>query len=531
MLWSAALLCPVALLAAAPCPRNIALAGSATVCAQGNAGQVFLTPSDSLRVEVWMVSDNAGFNGYAEDYATKATSYPYSNLPQSRYYRVTFYDSACQATDTKGIAAVQVTPMSAAGEVLGGAEHCAGAASGQLQLSDYVGKVVGWQVREEGAGWRDVPQSAVPALPYADLGQTTLYRGVVQNGVCPAVASDSVCLKINPAPTAAFSVAGACLGEASLFADASAVGEGWIADRAWSFGDGASSTLQHPRHTYLNAALYTATLRVASSKGCAGQASQEVRVHALPKADFSAEAACVGFPNAFASTSVVASAEALRHLWRFEDGATSTLANPQHTFAGHGSRRAQLVVQSEAGGCKDSVEKSATVYPPPLASAGRDTVVELGFGAALQASGGLYYRWSDAPGMSAPHDRTPLVAPTATTMYVVEVEDEHGCVASDSVTVGVKATQRITPSTLVTPDGNGENDTWTVRNIESYPDAQVRVLNARGVTVLSCTGYRNDWNVSSPGGAPLPEGTYYYIITFKDTGKVYKGAITVLRGK
>jgi hypothetical protein len=71
---------------------------------------------------------------------------------------------------------------------------------------------------------------------------------------------------------------------------------------------------------------------------------------------------------------------------------------------------------------------------------------------------------------------------------------------------------------------------WTVRNIERYPDALVRVADARGTVVLNRTGYRNDWDARSRQGDVLPAGTYYYIITFGDAGRRYKGAITVLRG-
>lgn len=770
-------------LRAATCPRNITLAGSAVVCETGNSGQVYLTPTDSIRVEGWLYSNTESFNGYTEDNDT-ATAYAYNNLKQARYYKARYYDSACNATYTAGPASVTVDAASAAGAVGGAGEYCLGEASGVLSLSGYTGSVTGWQGREENGSWQGVTQTS-PTLNFNNLTKTTLYRARVKNGVCPEVASDSVAVQVHPIPQASFTVDDVCLGQESQFADTSTVSAGYLVARAWSFGDGAGDTLINPAHTYLNPAQYTATLTVTSDKGCVHQASQKTRVHALPKADFDvapacegspslftakasiaseealiyawafgggdtsseenpqhayagsgshwarlqvqsavggckdelekstvqvdaasvagavggggkeyclgdvagelslhgytgsvtgwqrreedgswqnvahaspvltysglakttlyrarvkngvcpeaisdsvqavvhpipqaaftvadvclgeeslfadastvsvgdiltgawsfgdgaiatrdspahrylsagsypvtltvtsdrgcrhqltqaarvhvlpkadfdATAVCVGTPTSFTGTASITSGETLSYFWTLGEGATSTQRAHQHTYAGSGSRQVRLRVQSNVGGCRDSVEQLVTVHALPAASAGPDTAVELGYSVELQAGGGAAYSWSSAPGISNTEVSNPMVAPTVATQYEVRVEDENGCVAYDSVIVRVKDTQRITPSTIITPDGNGENDTWTVRNIENFPDAQVRVIDARGSLVLNRTGYRNDWDARNRNGDVLPDGTYYYIITFGDTGKVYKGAITVLRGK
>jgi len=370
-----------------------------------------------------------------------------------------------------------------------------------------------------------------PTLSYLNLTQSTSFRVVVKNGVCAEVVSDSTRIRLYPAPQAKFAAPNVCMGEITIFLDSSTLSEGAITLREWNFGDGFTTTQPNPQHLYTNPITYTATLKVTGDNGCAHQTTRTTTVFVLPKADFEASAECVGTPNTFTSHAAIASIEPLLHAWRFEGEGTSSRQNPQFTFAGDGSKQVWLVVQSATGGCKDSVAKLVTVYPLPRASAGLDTSVELGYGVALQAGGGAYYRWSEADGLTDIFAASPTVTPSATTQYVVRVEDVNGCIAYDSVTVNVRPTQRIVPSTIVTPDGNGENDTWTIRNIESYPDAQVRVLSSRGVVVLNTTRYRNDWDVRNSSGDVLPDGTYYYIITFADTGKVYKGALTVMRGR
>jgi PKD repeat protein len=47
---------------------------------------------------------------------------------------------------------------------------------------------------------------------------------------------------------------------------------------AWDLGDGGSSTMQNPSHTYNSAGTYTATLSVTDSQGCTGEASVTVTV-------------------------------------------------------------------------------------------------------------------------------------------------------------------------------------------------------------------------------------------------------------
>ena len=81
---------------------------------------------------------------------------------------------------------------------------------------------------------------------------------------------------------------------------------------------------------------------------------------------------------------------------------------------------------------------------------------------------------------------------------------------------------------VVTPDNNGENDTWVIKNIETFELSNVYIYDRYGKEIYSKKGYKNDWDASS-NFDQVPDGTYYYIINFDDNDKVYKGSITVLR--
>ena len=61
------------------------------------------------------------------------------------------------------------------------------------------------------------------------------------------------------------------------------------------------------------------------------------------------------------------------------------------------------------------------------------------------------------------------------------------------------------------PNGDGTNDTWQVREIDRYPNNQVWIFTRTGYEVFNTQNYRNDWS-GTKDGTPLPEGSYYYRI-------------------
>ena len=81
---------------------------------------------------------------------------------------------------------------------------------------------------------------------------------------------------------------------------------------------------------------------------------------------------------------------------------------------------------------------------------------------------------------------------------------------------------------LMTPNGDGYNDLWIIKDLATLAPAKVAVYTRAGALVYQNNDYKNDWNAYSIQGNPLPEGTYYYIIEAKN-GKVLKGPLSILR--
>lgn len=83
-------------------------------------------------------------------------------------------------------------------------------------------------------------------------------------------------------------------------------------------------------------------------------------------------------------------------------------------------------------------------------------------------------------------------------------------------------------SDLITPDGDGINDVFSIKNIEQFPNNTVEIYNRWGVKVYTTTGYDNQSNVFAGisngrvtinASENLPAGVYFYIINYNDDSR------------
>ena len=79
---------------------------------------------------------------------------------------------------------------------------------------------------------------------------------------------------------------------------------------------------------------------------------------------------------------------------------------------------------------------------------------------------------------------------------------------------------------LLTPNGDGSNDTWYIDAVDAIQGCKVMVYNRWGENVFESTNYNNDWDGTYLGKV-LPDGAYFYVI--ECNGKLRaKGPITLL---
>ncbi|HIP35725.1 MAG TPA: gliding motility-associated C-terminal domain-containing protein [Crocinitomix sp.] len=167
---------------------------------------------------------------------------------------------------------------------------------------------------------------------------------------------------------------------------------------------------------------------------------------------------------------------------------------------------------------------------PIEVDAGNDTIIELGSSVVLNGSGTANPVWTPETGLSSTTTFTPTATPEVTTTYFLTVTN-NGCVKTDEVTVKIKEII-IIPSAF-TPNNDGVNDIWEIKNINQYPNNIVKIYDRSGQLVFKTTGYKNienRWDGTYKAKL-LPSSTYYYVIDLRNGDKeaVFKGFVTIIK--
>jgi gliding motility-associated-like protein len=132
---------------------------------------------------------------------------------------------------------------------------------------------------------------------------------------------------------------------------------------------------------------------------------------------------------------------------------------------------------------------------------------------------------------------------TATQQIPVQPGGNFMAIFSDNLCAGLPVQFTITVDPLPTPpatpgdisipnsfspNGDGRNDLWEIKNLSAYPRNTVEVFNRYGQRLFRSIGYNIAWDGSFKG-QPVPEGTYYYIINLKNGNKSLSGSVTIVR--
>ena len=169
-------------------------------------------------------------------------------------------------------------------------------------------------------------------------------------------------------------------------------------------------------------------------------------------------------------------------------------------------------------------------FPFTRTAASSNPSISLGYTSQLYVNGSdiVSYNWTTSTGLSATSISNPEAKPKVTTSYSVEVTNRFGSKTTVSITVTVREDYHVMPNNLITPNGDGVNDTWTIENLGSYPNNKVSIFDRSGRLIYSKTNYNNDWN-GQLNGSELPEDTYYYIILLDGGKGEKKGFITLVK--
>ena len=164
---------------------------------------------------------------------------------------------------------------------------------------------------------------------------------------------------VYPAPTASFALSGnsGCAPYTVTFTNNSVDGVTYY----WSFGDGDTSMLSNPSHTYEIPGTYDVTLVVSGGGICNDtlELTSAVTVLQTPVADFTSDYFNVVDPDGQIQFTNL-STGATTYDWDFGDGQTSTLTDPINNYSDNGEFDVTLIAYSGAG-CSDTITQTVEV--------------------------------------------------------------------------------------------------------------------------------------------------------------------------
>ncbi len=114
--------------------------------------------------------------------------------------------------------------------------------------------------------------------------------------------------------------------------------------------------------------------------------------------------------------------------------------------------------------------------------------------------------------------------------YSLVLSDLNGCALSMDITVGFSGTNKclVIPQ-VITPNNDGFNDTWVIKNIDFFPNAEISVFTRWGKLVYRTRNISaNPWDGTFQG-APLPTDSYHYMLDLNDGSLPRSGVISIIR--
>jgi len=95
--------------------------------------------------------------------------------------------------------------------------------------------------------------------------------------------------------------------------------------------------------------------------------------------------------------------------------------------------------------------------------------------------------------------------------------------------INVVVPEPYVPNTF-SPNHDNIHDFWEIVGLEFFPGNELAVYNRWGNLVFQMKDYDNSWNgTDRTSGKDLPEGTYFYILTYDAQRPVLKGYVYIIR--
>ncbi len=274
----------------------------------------------------------------------------------------------------------------------------------------------------------DVSTSPTPSYTYPDTGRFILKLKVLSAAGC----QDSTTAIVNVYPTfnPGIGVVGSCFQSPFQFTDASTSTYGLINFWSWSFGDGNTSSIQNPQHTYTTPGNYTVRLIAANNKGCRDTLDRQVIARDVPLLTLPFKDTLI----CSIDTLPLIALGSGNFSWTPNYNISNTTISNPFVFP---QDTTKYIVTLNENGCvsRDTITVNVLDFITVRASA--DTGICLTDNITINTvSDALSYQWTPAIGLDDATKKQPIATPLTTTTYYVTA-NLGKCQDRDSIRIAV----------------------------------------------------------------------------------------------
>ncbi|MBL6446564.1 PKD domain-containing protein [Fulvivirga sp. 29W222] len=378
---------------------------------------------------------DAGNPGNTYLWSTGETTQIISVSSSGTYSVVVSNQSGCENSDTIQLIERQIPSSSFTSAIV-----CIGETTSFTNTSSGEGNLThSWNFGDPMTD-TDISAQMNPQYEYPSPGKYTVELTTESEYGCSDI--ELMDVYVAPYPIAAFSVNNACMGENVVFQNLSDVDSTILSTNglsfSWDFGDGKTSSLQNPSHSYLLEGVYTVSLEVVSNAGCSDVIQEQIQIYEAPVVDFDYTAACADEPVFFANNTTISSG-GLNFTWDFGDGTSSSDIHPEKVYTNSGTYQVTLDASTNFG-CTKSATHTVIIQScefgdclnaenQPMVDLGADKGICNGESISLDAGNlGSTYLWSDG-------STNRILNAVNSGTYWVEVTNALGCLARDEVEI------------------------------------------------------------------------------------------------
>lgn len=376
-----------------------------------------------------------------------------------------------------------------------------------------------------------------PTNLFPQTGYHPVFLTVTSDFGCKDTITKDIRVYVLPEP--AFTHIDTCYEDNVIFTNLSTISEETIDLYSWNFGDGSTSILENPSHSYSAHGFYQVQLIATSNYGCLDSVSHEVEVYPLPQVAFQPmpEEGCQPLSVTFDNQSTIEPGYFISgYQWDLDLGLSSQETNPQVVYADTGFYNIQLIVTSTQG-CDDTllVNDAVEVWPRPTAQFSTEKERYHMFFPTVQfvdeSSGATVWEWDFGDG-SVGYDQSPSYTYQEAGNYQVVqyVENDYGCDDEYSERVIIEPAITLYIPNTFTPNDDGINEIFKGEGV-GLEEYRMWIFDRWGENLFFSEDMEYGWD-GTYKGKQVESGMYIYkfdIIDVEKRQRQYTGEVYLMR--